>query len=267
MSKHSDEVTYSEEYRGHWIEIVPDDLDYTDNGPRDDDNLGTMACWHRRMNLGDEQPSCSPIEFMREKVNDFWKDIETTVAYQQWADEQEAGDGDADIDTYLEYADDTVIVELFNRYFVVLSINAYEHSGITISTGRGYPFNDHFDSGQLGIIYVSHADAMKNWGETEWTSELHDKTVKLLQSEVKCYDDYLTGNVYGYVIYEEVLDDEDDYEFADQSDSCWGFYPSHEQGERDYDYCLQEARSVVDWNVKHTHDKDMERAAQGEWYE
>lgn len=31
--------------------------------PREWDNLGVMACWHRRYNLGDEQPKCEPSEY------------------------------------------------------------------------------------------------------------------------------------------------------------------------------------------------------------
>ena len=41
---------------------------------------------------------------------------------------------------------------------------------------------------------------------------------------------YLTGEVYGYEI--EDPDGEED------GDSCWGFYG--------FDYCMQEARSIVD---------------------
>lgn len=32
--------------------------------PREWDNLGTMVCWHGRYNLGDEQPSISPSEYL-----------------------------------------------------------------------------------------------------------------------------------------------------------------------------------------------------------
>lgn len=32
--------------------------------PRDWDNLGTMACWHRRYELGDEQPDIDPQDYL-----------------------------------------------------------------------------------------------------------------------------------------------------------------------------------------------------------
>lgn len=36
--------------------------------PREDDNLGTMACWHRRGNFGDVQPAESPDDYRKENV-------------------------------------------------------------------------------------------------------------------------------------------------------------------------------------------------------
>lgn len=36
--------------------------------PREYDNVGVMACWHRRYNLGDVQPKESPEEWLRENA-------------------------------------------------------------------------------------------------------------------------------------------------------------------------------------------------------
>jgi hypothetical protein len=44
------------------VRIVADDCQ-GDMGPREWGNLGTMVCWHRRYNLGDEQPKCDPTEY------------------------------------------------------------------------------------------------------------------------------------------------------------------------------------------------------------
>ena len=65
----------------NYFYILKQDDDPTD--PREDqDWLGTMACWHRRYNLGDEQPKCDPEEHIRgligwdeekkEAIHDFW---------------------------------------------------------------------------------------------------------------------------------------------------------------------------------------------------
>ena len=102
---------------------------------------------------------------------------------------------------------------------VILPIYMYDHSGITISTN---PFSCPWDSGQIGFIYVTKEQA----NEEDMTKE---QVEKYLLGEVKAYDAYLCGNVYGYVI-------EKDGEFID---SCWGFIG-------DEDYCIEEAKSVVD---------------------
>lgn len=47
------------------IKIVSDN---DPTSPREWDNLGTMACWHRRYNLGDVQPSESPEEWLKENA-------------------------------------------------------------------------------------------------------------------------------------------------------------------------------------------------------
>ena len=47
-------------YRGHRIEII-EDCDA--ESPREWDNIGTMACWHRRYKLGDVQPQQRPQDY------------------------------------------------------------------------------------------------------------------------------------------------------------------------------------------------------------
>lgn len=44
----------------HTLKLYPDQ-DVT--SPRENDNLGTLACWHRRYTLGDEQPREQPVDY------------------------------------------------------------------------------------------------------------------------------------------------------------------------------------------------------------
>lgn len=100
------------------------------------------------------------------------------------------------------------IIDMYGAV-VVLPIYMYEHSGITISTE---PFSCSWDSGQIGFIYADMDDLQDyNGDKTKLTNALID--------EVKEYDNYLTGNVYGYKLYE--MDDNGKWE---QMESCWGFY-------------------------------------------
>lgn len=99
-------------------------IEYDDDpgmDPRQWECLGTIATWHRRYNLGDEQPRES-VEEWKERITD-WEE------------------GDAE-----------TAEEKFDRLFVWLPVYMYDHSGITINT-RG--FSCPCDSGQVGIVYVS----------------------------------------------------------------------------------------------------------------
>lgn len=108
---------------------------------------------------------------------------------------------------------------------VIIPIYMYDHSGITISTT---PFSYPWDSGQIGFIFVSKVDALKEYGGSKLTKKLKEKLTHNLIGEVEAYDQYLTGDVYGYQI---TLNEE-------ELESCWGYYGSES--------CLNEAKSVVE---------------------
>lgn len=105
---------------------------------------------------------------------------------------------------------------------ILLPLYLYDHSGITMSTSS---FSCPWDSGQVGYIYMTMERARKEWSGTD--EEIRTKALACLEAEVKVYDDYLTGEVYGYVI-------EDDE--GEEVESCWGFY-----GEEDAQQSGQEA--------------------------
>jgi hypothetical protein len=88
---------------------------------------------------------------------------------------------------------------------LVLPLYLYDHSGITISTGK---FSCPWDSGQVGFIF-----ATKEQIKAEFKGS-RKKAQACLEAEVALYDDYLTGQVYGFIF--------EDGEGND--DSCFGFY-------------------------------------------
>lgn len=67
-----------------------------------------------------------------------------------------------------------------------LPIYMYDHGGITISTS---PFQCSWDSGQVGVIYMPRKVIDDNHFDDE-------KAIKILESEVETYNQYLTGDVY-----------------------------------------------------------------------
>lgn len=112
----------------------------------------------------------------------------------------------------------------------------YDHSGITISTA---PFSCRWDSGQVGWIYVERDKFLKEFGFKKMTKKAKERLEELFVGETKVYDDYLTGNVYGFVVEEP--------ESETCVDSCWGFFGEPED-------CLaegvSEAREIIKHDIK-----------------
>jgi len=121
---------------------------------------------------------------------------------------------------------------------IILPLYLYDHSGITISTG---PFSCPWDSGQVGWFYVEEEKAKKEWGWKVLTKERREKIVKYLEGEVEVYDQYLTGQVYGYII-----EPKDENSKIECDDSCWGFYgyDHNKNGLLDY------AKPSIDYAIK-----------------
>lgn len=97
---------------------------------------------------------------------------------------------------------------------VILPLYLYDHSGITISTS---PFSCRWDSGQVGFIFVSKEKLRNEFNIKNVTKKYIDKATKILLSELDTYDNYIRGEVYGYIL----LDENGEVE-----DSCGGFIGS-----------------------------------------
>ena len=144
--------------------------------PREWSNLGTMVCAHRNYNLGDEQ-------------FDSGEEIEEIIA------------------------------EVRKEQSVVLPLFLYDHGGITMSTK---PFSCAWDSGQVGYIYCTEQDIRKEYNldddcdiESPAFQEALLRATKCLECEVETYDQYLTGDIYGFAV-----KDPD----GEIQDSCFGYY-------------------------------------------
>jgi hypothetical protein len=134
------------------------------------------------------------------------------------------------------YHDDSLAfqdwLEVTAKDLILLPLYLYDHGGITMNTTG---FHCPWDSGQVGYIYTTREDVLK---EYDW-KRLSRKRVRqiedYLRNEVKIYDQYLRGEVYGYIV--EDKDGED-------IDSCWGYY--------DKDYMVQDAKDGIDYQIKTT---------------
>ena len=179
-----------EQYKGY--EIVLEQDNHPVN-PREDDNLGTMLCMHRRYDLGDD-PKAG-----REEIKDYLEGRKGDVA-------------------------------------ISLPLYLYDHSGITMNTTG---FSCPWDSGIVGTIFVNKEKVRKWYGVKKITTKMDEKVKEHLRNEVKVYDDYISGNVYRYIISKD----------GEEMDNSGGY---------SYEDALAEAKAIVDNMV--SHQKQMEPA-------
>ena len=112
--------------------------------------------------------------------------------------------------------------ELRNRDDVLAAryVYAYVHSGMTISLE---PFSCRWDSGTLGIIYITEEDFIKMHGYPE-DFELDKFLDHLMHAEIDEYDQYICGEIYRFCLYEKDKCDCCGHVEEELIDSCGGFY-------------------------------------------
>ena len=208
------------EYNGYTI-TMRQDTDGDDHAdPRQADNLGVMLCQHRDYTLGDE----SHAKYLSNK--DSFADAKR--AFDYYADREYDRGGLRAFVLYLK---------TYLGATVVLPLGLIDHSGISMYVGGGaHPMDPGgWDSGTVGFIF----DTAASREMTGCTPEIGfdaEAVTKTLRAEVKEYDKYLTGDVWGH----EITDpDGDDVEDA----SCWGILG--------YDDAVELAKNSVDEDIAH----------------
>jgi hypothetical protein len=168
------------------------------------DNLGIMYCWHPDYTLGDEQFTRDDHGSMADVVRYLWRERDALM---------------------------------------VMPLFLLDHSGLSIRTGAPYAKDystprdlsprDRFvgdyegwDTTLVGFIFTN-PERVAVCGTPEHLFE------QCLRSEVANYDNYLKGNVVGYIV-----------DPGGANDSCWGFYPD-EDGDG-LDYARIEARAAAE---------------------
>lgn len=103
--------------------------------------------------------------------------------------------------------------------YIAIPIFMYDHSGATIKAAYENPFHCQWDSGCVGVAYVSKEKVKKEWNVSRISKKLRQTIIQNLISEVETLNHYISGYVYGFVI-----------ENADgvEEDSCWGYYEDPE---------------------------------------
>lgn len=131
----------------------------------------------------------------------------------------------------------------------VFSLPLYllDHSGLWMRTGD---FQDvdpgKWDSGQVGWIYITKEKVRELYGKKRISPKVRKQALRCLQQEVDTYNDYLTGDVYGYILVDPN---------GDEINGCWGF-----SGDPD-EHMIPEAQRIVDYDIERVAKLEAEAAA------
>jgi hypothetical protein len=156
---------------GRTFEIVHDDCPMN---PREDcDNLGTMVCFHRRYNLGDNDHGYRSEDYSG------WDAMRAAIEKQE-------------------------------DVAAILPVYMFDHSGVSLSTGcEHFRACDSagWDWGQVGFIFVSKAKAREWFGWTRITKSRLARIHECLVAEVDVYGKYVNGETYCYIIRKACCDE------------------------------------------------------------
>lgn len=115
---------------------------------------------------------------------------------------------------------DVTSIKEHRQGYHILPLFAYVHSGVSLSLGNtAYPFNDQWDSGQIGFVLVQKRAGFRN-------------IRKAAESLVDEWNQYLSGDVWGFIVEDEGVN----------VDSCWGIYGGM--------YAIAEAKVSIDGLAK-----------------
>jgi hypothetical protein len=190
--------------------------------PREWDNLGTMVSWHTHYTLGDEQPKMNAGAWMHMKLveMDLERCDKNGYYTQQWEDFVYDLEND-------EPSARAKAWKMLSDRWIILPLYLYDHSGLSISTSRnGWPFNCPWDTSTIGWIYVTKEKVRDEYGWKRITSKRHERIVEYLRGEVATYNQYLSGDVWYYVI------EDDDGEYLDSLGGLFGYEYAKKEGER-----------------------------------
>lgn len=108
------------------------------------------------------------------------------------------------------------LIERYKKSHWIFPLEAYIHGGVHLSFGHEGDYPDRrWDVSQLGFVFVS---------KKEW--RLQKSAKKAAASHIQYWNDYLSGNVYGWTV--------EDEETGEDGDSVWGYYGYDETKEDSY---------------------------------
>ena len=180
-----------------------------------------------------------------------WDNITTIVCFHK---RYELGDKtDYRTEDYDSWDELKKQIKKDNKVLLIKPLYMYDHSGITISTS---PFSCRWDSGQIGWVFISEKqlDIMcgKDFKRDEETLNC------ITNSEVKNYDEFLTGNVYQYTIYEIETCDKG-HQHKSVVESCGSYYDEGDCKDEGLSVLQHLEENILEQEHKSTMAQDEER--------
>lgn len=217
------------------LTVEPDD--FFPNPRREDENFGSMICFHRRYYLGDEhefKDSDDLIHYLYIRSSGEGNISQKEYLYERLMERlEDEAEGILPSAAQIKATNDYLMFEI-QKGFVVLPVYLYDHGGLAMSTTD---FNDRWDSGQVGIIFVSHEKIKEEYEVDSVDPVLRLQVEERLKGEVDEYDAYLRGECYCYELYEN----------GELSHSCGGFMGSFDKAVKDIaEYLPDECKGMVD---------------------
>jgi len=158
-----------------------------------------------------------------------WDNITTMICFHKRYDLGDKTDyKSSDFDSWGELKEH---IESDNKVLMIKPLYMYDHSGITISTSS---FSCQWDSGQIGWVFITEKQLNLMCGKDYDRSE--EKLEEIIKGEVKIYDQYLTGEVYRYVLF-EIETCSLGHEHKTLIESCGSYFGEEE--------CESEGKSVL----------------------
>ncbi|BBW98899.1 hypothetical protein [Geobacillus subterraneus] len=209
----------TETYR---VEVRYDE--FAQNPRTNEASFGHLVCWHHRYRLGDEHSFAEPRDFLEhlalelateEDVEPFvqrkfgdgvWYDNETDswffgedlYGYEDRESAEQALEKEKEWyrnEEWVQDAKDEELLAVIARHAFVLPVYLYDHSGLALSMSR---FSCQWDSGQVGWMYVTHEEILREYGD--FHSGVLQLVKSILQEELKRYEDFINGNVFLFYV-------------------------------------------------------------------
>lgn len=175
------------------------------------DLLGRFVGAHRNYNIGDavvrgtEELAYDVRSMLRE-------DAERELKKQKEGKENRrrfAQEAVLRMTSAIESGDEETMRKAIEKEVILLNVFMYDHGNVSFSTAD---FKDRWDSGQVGVIYVTKEKIRHEYG-ARITARTVRRVMKYLLGEIEVYSSWASGDVYWFAV--EDKDGEDEHSCGD----------------------------------------------------